>query len=275
VAERELPRDGVLRWCFGNALTTADRAEKISVCRTSANLFPLLAVQPIDGRSFSAQEAEKRQHLALISYRFWQSHFGGSFEAIGASIYLDGAPSRIIGILPAEFRIGDADVWEPYTMYPDWEALRRARGAGFWAVIGRLRPNVTLGQAQAEMNAIARHVDEQLPLDQRNRGVSITPFSFYVIGPRSRLALWMLAGTVLLVLLIAVTNVASLSLARNASREREIAIRAALGASRVRIVRQLLAESLTLAATAGLLGLLVAYAGIRFVLAVKPGIWPG
>ncbi len=251
-------------------LTTADRAEKISVLRTSPNLFPLLGVQPLHGRIFTAEEAEQRQRLALVSHRFWQTRFGGSFNAIGASIHLDGAPSRIIGILPADFRSGD-DVWEPYTMYPDWEALRRARGAGFWAVIGRLRANVTLEQAQAEMNAIARRLDEQLPLAQRNRGISVAPLSLHVIGPRPRLALWMLAGAVFLVLLIAATNVASLSLARSASREREIAIRAALGASRARIVRQLLAESLTLAVTAGLLGLLVAYAGIRFILAVKPG----
>src|SRR5213594_1830750 len=95
-------------------LTTADRAEKISVLRTSPNLFPLLGIQPLYGRIFTAEEAEQRQRLALISHRFWQTRFGGSFDAIGASIHLDGAPSRIIGILPADFRSGD-DVWEPYT----------------------------------------------------------------------------------------------------------------------------------------------------------------
>ncbi|MGH9672966.1 MAG: ABC transporter permease, partial [Bryobacteraceae bacterium] len=146
--------------------------------------------------------------------------------------------------------------------------LRSARGPGFWAVIGRLRPNVTIEQAQAEMNTIARRL---VTSSERNRGISVVPFSLHVIGPRPRLALWMLSGAVFLVLLIAATNLASLSLARNASREREIAIRAALGASRARIVRQLLAESLTLTVIAGLLGFLVAYAGIRFILAVKPG----
>lgn len=252
-------------------LTTADRAEKISVLRTSPNLFPLLGVQPLRGRIFMAEEAQERQRLALISYRFWQTRFGGSFDAIGSSIHLDGAPRRIIGILPADFRFGDEDVWEPYTMYPDWETVRRARGTGFWSVIGRLRPNVTPEQAQAEMNAIARRLDDQLPLAERNRGIGVVPLSLHAIGPQPRLALWMLAGAVFLVLLIAATNVASLTLARSASREREIAVRAALGATRARIVRQLLAESLTLAVTAGLLGLLVAYAGIRFILAAKPG----
>ncbi|MGH9720938.1 MAG: ABC transporter permease, partial [Bryobacteraceae bacterium] len=253
-------------------LTSPDKAEKISAVRHSPNLFPLLGVQPLHGRIFSAKEAEQRQRVALISHRFWQTRFGGSFDAIGATINLDGAPSRIIGILPADFQFDDdADVWEPHTLYPDWEMLRRARGEGFWTVVGRLRPNVSIEQAQAEMSAIARRLDEQSPAADRNRGISVTPLSLRVIRTRSRLALWMLTGAVFFVLLIAATNVASLSLARSASREREIAIRAALGASRMRIVRQLLAESLTLAVTAGLLGLLLALAGIRLILAVKPG----
>jgi predicted permease len=252
-------------------LTTVDRAEKVRVLRTSPNLFSVLGVQPSHGRLFTAEEAEQRERLALISHAFWQTRFGGSFDAIGASILLEGAPSRIIGILPADFRFGDEDVWEPYTMYPDWETLRRMRGSGFWAVIGRLKPNRTVAQAQAEMNVIARRLDEQLPLAQRNLGIRVVPLSLQVVGPRPRLALWMLAGAVFLVLLIAATNLASLSLARSAGREREIAVRAALGASRARIVRQLLAESLTLAVIAGLLGLLVADTAIRLILAVKPG----
>jgi predicted permease len=252
-------------------LTSTDRAEKISGVRTTPNLFPLLGVQPLHGRIFSAEEAEQRQHLALISHRFWQSRFGGSFDAIGAIINLDGAPSRIIGILPADFQFDDADVWEPHTMYPNWEALRPARGPGFWLVIGRLQPDVTMAQAQAEMNAIARRLDEQMPVSERNRGISVVPLSVQVTGARARLALWMLAGAVFCVLLIAATNVASLSLARGAAREREIAIRAALGASQGRIIRQLLAESLTLAVASGLLGLLIALSGIRFILAFRPG----
>jgi putative ABC transport system permease protein len=254
-------------------LTSAAEAEHISVCRTSPNLFPLLGVPPLLGRTFSVREAAERQRLALISYRFWQTHFGGSHEAIGASIEIDGQSSRIIGILPASFAVGDinADVWEPHTMFPDWEVRRGIHGADSWFVIGRLRPNVTFEQAQAEMSAIAHRFDTQLPASERNRGVSVVPLSLQLTGPKSRLALWMLAGAIFCVLLIAATNVASLSLARSARREKEIAVRAALGASHLRIVRQLLAESLTLAVTSGLLGLLVAFAGIRLILAVKPG----
>jgi predicted permease len=252
-------------------LTSPEETVQISVARISPNLFSLLGVQPLHGRTFSAEEAEQRQRLALISHRFWQTRFGGALDAIGATIELDGRPSRIIGILPADFQFADSEVWEPHTMSPDWETQRAARGAGSWFVIGRLRPNVTFEQAQAEMSAIASRLDEQAPVSDRNRGISVVPLSRQLTGPRSRLALWMLTAAVFCVLLIAATNVASLSLARSASRERELAIRAALGASRARIVRQLLAESLTLAVLAGLLGLLVALAGLRVILAVKPG----
>ncbi|MGH9663900.1 MAG: ABC transporter permease, partial [Bryobacteraceae bacterium] len=157
-------------------LTSADEAEQTSVARISPNFFPLLGVRPFEGRIFSAEEAEQRQRFALISYRFWQTRFGGSRDAIGASIELDGRPSRIVGILPASFHFElaqlNADVWEPDTMFPDWEVRRRVRGTDSWFVIGRLRPNVTFDQAQAEMSAIARRLDEQLPASERNLGIN-------------------------------------------------------------------------------------------------------
>ena len=254
-------------------LMSADKAEQISVVRVSPNFFSLLGVQPMHGRSFSMEEAGTQQRLAVISHRFWQSRFGGSRDAIGSTIELDQRRSRIIGILPESFELGGngSDVWEPHTLYPDWETLRQRRGSGLWSVIGRLRPDVTFEQAQAEMNTIARGLDEQLPPTERNRGISVVPLSLQLTGAKARLALWMLTGAVLFVLLIAAFNVASLSLARAASREREIAVRAALGASRGRIIRQLLAESITLAVIAGLLGLFVALAGIQVILAMKPG----
>src|SRR5262249_36941147 len=145
------------------------------------------------------------------------------------------------------------------------------RGPDSWFVVGRLRPGVPFDRAQTEMSAIARRLDEQLPAPERDRGVSIVPLSLQVTGPRARLALWMLTGAVFCVLLIAASNIASLSLARGASRQREIALRIALGASRARVVRQLLAESLTQAGLAGLLGLFVGLAGIGLIQAAKPG----
>ena len=255
------------------SLTDADGAEKISVARISPNFLPLLGVQPVQGRSFSAEEAEQRRRLALISHSFWQTRFGGSSDAIGASIELDGLRSLVIGILPAGFKIPgfNADVWEPHTLFPDWEARRGVRGAGSWFVVGRLRPNVTVDRAQPEMSAIARILDEELPAADRNRGITVVPLSLYLVGARSRLALWMLTGAVFCVLLIAAANVASLTLARSVGRAREIALRATLGASRARIIRQLLAESVTLAAIAGLPGTLLAVAGIRLIRAFGPG----
>jgi predicted permease len=250
------------------SLTSATEAQQISVARISPNFFELLGVQPLLGRTFSEEEAGQRQRLALISHRFWQTRFGGSAEALGAAIELDGMPSCVIGVIP-ETMLADADVWEAHTLAPDWEILRRSRGTGAWFVAGRLRPNATIEQAQSEMNAIARRLDAAA--SGGNLGIGVTPLSHHLVQPSSQLALWMLTGAVFLVLLIAATNVASLSLARGASREREIAVRAALGASRGRIVRQLLSESLTLAVFSGLLGLLIAHAGIRFILAVKPG----
>ena len=148
------------------------------------------------------------------------------------------------------------------------------RGGQTWFVIGRLRPAVTFDQAQAEMSAIARRLNDQLPAAERNQGISVVPLSLYMVGPQSRLALWMLGGAVFCVFLIAAANVTSLSLARSVARAREMAVRAALGASAGRIVRQLLTESVLLAAVSGLIGTLLALAGIRLIRAFGPGNLP-
>ena len=251
-------------------LTGAEGAEQIVGASISPNLLPLLGVQPAQGRGFSTEEAEQRQRLVLISHRFWQARFGGSNDAIGATIVLNGHPSQIIGVLPAGFQIAtlDADVWEPQTM------SNSVRGGDTWFVVGRLRPTVTFDHAQAEMSAIARRVNDQLPAAERNRGISVVPLSLQMVGSQSRLALWMLGGAVFCVLLIAAANVASLSLARSVARAREMAVRAALGASAGRIVRQLLTESVLLAAVSGLIGTLLALAGIRLIRAFGPADLP-
>src|SRR5262249_45607127 len=168
------------------------------VLRTTPNLLRVLGVQPAQGRMFSAEEAEQRQHLSLISDSFWKTHFAGSPDAIGATIELDGVPSRIIGILPgaSQFPQLDSDVWEPHTMLPDWETTRSVRGVGAWFVIGRLHANVSIEQAQSEMSAVARRLDEQLPASERNRGISVVPLKLQLTGTKTRLALWMLWGAV-------------------------------------------------------------------------------
>ncbi len=251
-------------------LTGADGVEQIVGASISPNLLPLLGVRPVLGRGLSTEEAEQRQRLVLISHRFWQAQFGGSHDALGATLVLNGFPSQIIGILPADFQIArfDADVWEAHTTH------RTVRGGQTWFVIGRLRPSVTFEQAQAEMSAVGRRLNDQLPATERNQGINVVPLSLYVVGPQSRLALWMLGGAVFCVLLIAAANVTSLSLARSTARSREMAVRAALGASAGRIVRQLLTESVLLAAVSGLIGTWLASIGIRLIRAFGPGNLP-
>jgi putative ABC transport system permease protein len=251
-------------------LTGADGVEQMVGASISPNLLPLLGVRPVLGRSFSTEEAEQRQRLVLISHRFWQARFGGSHDALGATLVLNGFPSQIIGILPADFQIArfEADVWEPHT------TRRSVRGGQTWFVIGRVRPGVTFDHAQAEMSAVARRLNDQLPANERNQGINVVPLSLYVVGPQSRLALWMLGGAVFCVFLIAAANVTSLSLARSVGRAREMAVRAALGASAGRIVRQLLTESVLLAAVSGLIGTLLAAVGIRLIRAFGPGNLP-
>jgi predicted permease len=251
-------------------LTGADGAEQIVGASISPNLLSLLGVQPVRGRNFSSEETAEQKRLVLISHRFWQARFGGSNDAIGATIVLNGLPSQIIGILPADFQIAtlDADVWEPHT------PRRSVRGPQTWFVVGRLRPTVTFDQAQTEMSAIARRLNDQLPTTEANRGITVVPLSLYMVGPQSRLALWMLGGAVFCVFVIAAANVTSLSLARSTARAREMAVRAALGASAGRIVRQLLTESVVLGAVSGLIGTLLALVGIDLIRAFGPGNLP-
>ena len=162
-----------------------------------------------------------------------------------------------------------SDVWEPNRM-----SRQSERGGEMWFVVGRLRPAVTFDEAQAEMSTIARRLNDQLPPVDRQRGIGVVPLSLYVVGPRSRLALWMLGGTVFCVFLIAAANVTSLSLARSVARTQEMALRAALGASAGRIVRQLLTENILLAAFSGLMGTVLALAGIHLIRAFGPANLP-
>ncbi len=248
-------------------LTHAGETRRVRGARVSPNLFPLLGIEPRHGRSFSAAEAVERRRVAVISHRFWLARFGGSLDALGASVDLDGQASCVVGILPEGFRFAslDADVFEPHTLFPDWEARRLVRGRDSWFVVGRLRPDVTVDEAQTEMSAIAGRLDTQMTAAERNRGVRVVPLSRHVVGARSRLALWMLAAAVACVLLIAAANVANLWLTRSLGRGRDVALRAALGASPARIVGQHLTEGTTLAAGAGVVGTLLALAGLGLV----------
>ena len=254
----------------GTTLRGPDGEEQIVGVSISPNLLSLLGVQPVRGRSFSTEETEEQKRLVLISHRFWQARFAGADSAIGATLVLNGLASEVIGVLPADFQVArvDADVWVPHKTNP------AVRGGQVWFVVGRLRPAVTFDQAQAEMSAVARRLNDQLPATERNRGITVVPLTLYMVGPQTRLALWMLGGAVFCVFLIAAANVTSLSLARSVARTREMAVRAALGASTGRITRQLLTEGVLLALVSGLIGTLLALWGIRLVRTFDPGTLP-
>lgn len=250
-------------------LTGTQSAEKIKVVRASASLARVLGVQPFQGRWFSEDEAVRRLDVALVSYSFWRAHFD-SGDALGSELVIDGIPTRIIGILPEDFRFPEGDVWEPETTLPDWPSRRAARGSGSWFVVGRLRPNVSVTQAQTEMSIIAKRIDPMLPTSQTDEGVTVMPLRDYLVGPDSRLTLWSLTGALLCILLIACSNVAGLSLARSTVRRKEFALRAALGASHTRIIRQVLIESFALSGISGVLGLFVALAGTKLLAGIVP-----
>jgi putative ABC transport system permease protein len=254
----------------GTLLTSADGVEPVVTVSISPNLLPLLGVAPVLGRTFSAEETQQGQRLILISHRFWQARFAGVPDALGATLVLNGEPSTIVGVLPAGFQLArfDPDVWQPHT------TSRGARGPETWWVIGRLRPAATFDQAQVEMSAVARRLNDRLPATERNRGISVVPLSLYMVGSQTRLALWMLTGAVFCVFVIAAANVTSLSLARSTARAREMTVRAALGASAGRIVRQLLTESVVLAGISGVLGTLLGLWGVRLIRTFGPANLP-
>jgi putative ABC transport system permease protein len=205
----------------------------------------------------------------------WRRRFGASPDAIGKTLEIDGQTSQVIGVMPADFYFPtkDTQLWEPVTAARYWEGSRAERFADPWRVVGRLKPHATFDQAQAEMNAIGQRLAQAYPTtddDFAGFGVNVVPLSVQFTGKNLRLALWILLGAVVFVLLIACANVANLLLARGAAREREFAVRAALGAGRGRLIRQLLTESAFLALVSGLLGLGLAALGVRALVAFAP-----
>ncbi|HEX7136832.1 MAG TPA: ABC transporter permease [Vicinamibacterales bacterium] len=256
-------------------LTGSGNPEELTIQNVTAGFFSILGVSPMIGRTFSEAEASDREAaVVILSYALWQRRFGGDPALVGKPIQLNGRPNTVVGVLSPDVRFlmkSNSLVGKPIDLWTPWvlpAGARDARGR-YLSVVARLKPGVTIDNARAEMGAIAASMAAELPeID--------TGWTSRVVAIRDELsgdirpALLMLAGAVAFVLLIACANVANLLLARGAARQREIAIRSALGAVRSRVVRQLLTEALLLGLLGGLAGLVVAQWSLDAMLALSP-----
>ena len=249
----------------------------------SANLFTLLGISPRLGRTFTSDEEARRDRVAVLSYGLWKSRFGGSPDAVGDTIHLDGLAFKVIGVMPAifQFPAADTQLWVPITTNRYWgdpSALvpDGSHSRGFhvrWQAVARLKKNSDPRQAQAELDTIFNNLERTSPDPNRGSGFKVLLLRVQVSG-NIRLALYVLFASVSLLLLIACGNVASIILARGIARANELALREALGATRLRILRQLLTESFVLAILAGLLSIPCAILGTHALRAFGPANVP-
>jgi putative ABC transport system permease protein len=261
---------------LGFNLTGAGDAERVDGAVVASSFFSVLGVAPESGRTFLPNEERPGEDSVIVlSHRFWSRRFGADRQAIGRTIVLDGAPVQIIGVMPASFAFPNetVDLWKPLLL--DAEAVSaNNRGSHGFRVVARMQRGVTLAQAKADLDGVAAVFKDQYPGNYlRGFSVALTPLHDEVVG-RAGQPLLVLLGAVGFVLLIACANVANLLLARGASRRKEIAVRTALGASRGRIVRQLLTESALMAVAGGALGLALARWGVALLIGVAPDSVP-
>jgi putative ABC transport system permease protein len=261
------------------SLLSGNEPERVNGELVSANYFSLLGARAAHGRAFLPEEdrTPDAHRVAMVSYGLWQRRFGGSPNLVGQTIQLSDGNYTVVGIMPEGFRgiSHDAELWLPMMMN---SAVRPGQGLQqrnqrWLSTIARLKPGVSVPQAQAEMDAIARGLEQTYPNTNANRGVLVTPLHEQLFG-NMQLMLWILLGAVGCVLLVGCANVANLLLHRAATRQKETAIRLALGATPGRLMRQLLTESLLLALAGGALGSLFAFWSVDFLLALSPITFP-
>jgi predicted permease len=266
-------------------LTNEGEPERIGAARISSALLPMLGVKPALGRLFTPEEdAPGRTGTALLTHGMWVRRFGSSPDVIGRSITLNGQPYQVVGILSASFSLPrdvvpllyGGEITEIFLPLPLSPAAPRTRDREDYNIVGKLKPGTSAAQAQAEMDTITARLRRDHPdVYPPNGGLtfSIVPLLEQAVG-RIRLQLYLLLGAVAFVLLVACANVANLLLARALARQKEMALRAALGASRGRVVRQMLTESTLLALAGGGLGILIAHASLAGIRALGPGTIP-
>lgn len=237
--------------------------ESVQAAAVSGNFFAVLGSEPFLGRGFAEDEdAPGRGNVVVLSYAYWKSHFGTNRNVVGKPITLNNQPYTIVGVMGPRFRFPDwAKIWVPMA----WTAGEKAvRGEHHSRVVGRLNSGVTRQQAQAELDAISSRLEEQYPEDNKGWGAVVVPLHEDLVRD-VRPALLILLGAVAFVLLIACANVANLMLAKTLSRRKEIAIRSALGASRKRLLQEILVETVALSLAGGAVGLLVATGGVSLI----------
>ena len=251
-------------------LSGVAEAAQVKTAIVSPEAFPLLGVAPQIGRVFTAQDNQlNAARTVVLSHAFWQKQFAGDTGVIGRQLLLDDQSYTVIGVMPPGFKFWAGEIWVPFGLFGNEDFATHRSGMVSISALGRLQPGVTLEQARAEFDVMAARLAAQYPETNQGSGVRIVPWSESV-GRNIRPALLILMGAVGCVLLISCANVASLLLARTVTRKKELAIRAALGAGRARLMRQLLLESLPLAALAGMAGWLLANWGLKLILALLP-----
>jgi putative ABC transport system permease protein len=249
-------------------LTGAGDPVRLRGAEVSASFFNVLRARPAYGRTFAADENEPgKDKVVVLSHGLWQQRFGGRGDVVGSSVLIDGTPRTVVGIMPRGFSYpAGQELWIPIE-YND--NTRKARGAWFLSVIARLKPGASAEQSASEIASLGRNLEKAYPRENTDVGFTTFPLHEAIVGDL-RPALLVLLGAVGFVLLIACANVANLLLARAVARETELAVRTALGAGRVRLIRQLLTESLVLGAAGGSAGLLIAFWGSDMLVALQP-----